>query len=107
MAFSSRRLAVSESSPLATVLVGKVRQMKTGELLPASRVVSHSHRHIVLGVMKAGKSKRWRNYMMEKILDLFIELQMSVIMMTVSLLIMGCVGSYRGFSQDLMRMRVR
>ncbi len=63
----------SESSPFANVLVGKVRQIKTGVLIPANEVVSHSHRHILLGVMEAGKSKIWRNFMMRIILDLFRE----------------------------------
>ncbi len=107
MAFSSRRLAVSESSPLATVFVGKVRQINTGVLLPANEVVSHSRRHIVLGVMEAGHNKLWRNSMTKIILDLFIELQMSVIMMPVSLLIIGHVDSGRGFMQGLMRIKER
>lgn len=73
-AFSSRRLAVSENSPLAKVLVGKVRQIKTGVWLPANDVVSHSRMHILLGVMEAGKLKIWRNHMIRIILDLLIEL---------------------------------
>ena len=107
MAFSSRRLAVSESSPLATVFVGKVRQINTGVLLPANEVVSHSRRHIVLGVMEAGHNKLWRNSMTKIILDLFIELQMSVIMMSGIILITEDVGLGKGFTQGLMFIKVK
>ena len=107
MAVSSRRLAVSESSPLATVFVGKLRQIKRGVLRPAIEVVPHSRKHISLGVMDAGSNKLWRNSMTKIILDLLIELQMSVIMMTASLLIIGHVDSGRGFMQGLMRMKER
>ena len=98
---------MSESSPFAKVLVGKVRQINTGVLLPANEVVSHSRRHIVLGVMEAGHNKLWRNSMTKIILDLFIELQMSVIMMLGIILIIEDVGLGRGFTQGLMFMKVK
>lgn len=46
---------MSESSPFANVIVGKVRQMKKGEARFASWAMSHSHSHNLLGVMEAGK----------------------------------------------------
>ncbi len=72
--FSSRWRAASKSSRMTKVLVGKLRQITEGELRPANEVLSHSHRHILLGVMEAGKFEIWRNYMIRIILDLFIEL---------------------------------
>ena len=74
MAFSSRRLAASESSQLANVLMGKLRQIITGGLKPAIGLMSHSHKHILIVVMGAGKYETWRNIMKMIILDLFIEL---------------------------------
>ena len=106
IAFSWRRRARSESSPFANVLVGKLRQIAKGELRPASEVVSHSDRHILLGVMEAGKYESWRKFMMT-ILDLFIELQMSVIMKSGIILIIEDVGLGRGFTQDLMFIKVK
>lgn len=72
--FSSRRLAASESSRLANVLVGESRQIITGGLLPALILMSHSPEHILLVVMEAGKYAIWRNSIIMLILDLFIEL---------------------------------
>ena len=72
--FSSRRLAASKSSRLVKVLVGKLRQITKGVLPPAIGVMSHSHKHILIGVMGAGEYENWRNVMKMIILDLFIEL---------------------------------
>lgn len=71
--FSSRRRAASESSRLVKVLVGKLRQITKGVLPPAIGVMSHSHKHILIGVIEAGEYENWRNFMII-ILDLFIEL---------------------------------
>ena len=105
--FSSRWRAASRSSRLTKVLVGKLRQITEGELRPASKVLSHYHRHILLGVMEAGKFEIWRNYMLRIILDLLIELQMSVIMMSVIMLIIEDVDLGRGSTQGLMYTRKR
>ena len=74
MVQSERRLAASESSHLAKVLVGKLRQIIAGGLRPAIGLLSHSPKHILIGVMEAGKYEIWRNSMIAIILDLFIEL---------------------------------
>ena len=54
IAFGSRRRAASESSRLANVLVGEVRQIVTGGLRPAMVLVSQSCKYLVLGVVEAG-----------------------------------------------------
>ena len=74
IAFSSRRRVASESSHIAKVLMGKLRQIITGGLKPAIGLMSHSHKHILIVVMGAGKYETWRNIMKMIILDLFIEL---------------------------------
>jgi len=50
MAFSSRRWAASESSQLANVLVGKLRQIITGVLVVVV-VLSYSLKHFLVVVM--------------------------------------------------------
>jgi len=101
VAGDERRLALDKSA------CREIEANKTGALLPANEVLSHSHRHILLGVMEAGKYETWRNSMIAIILDLFIELQMSAIMITVSLLIIEHVDSGRGFTRDLMFIKVK
>ena len=101
--FSSRRRAASESSRRVKVLVGKLRQITKGVLPPAIGMVSHSHKHILIVVMGAGEYENWRSFMKMIILDLFIELYMSVIMMLRIILIIEDVGLGRGFTQGLMR----
>lgn len=101
IAFSSRRRGASESSHIAKVLMGKLRQIITGGLKPAIGLMSHSHKHILIVVMGAGKHETWRNIMKMIILDLLIELQMSVIMMLVVILILEDVNSGRGFTRGL------
>ena len=61
--FSSRRLAASESSRITKVLVGKLRQIIKGGIKPVIGLMSHSHKHILIVVMEAGKYAIWRNYM--------------------------------------------
>ena len=63
IAFSSRRWAASESSRLANVLVGKLRQIIKGGPQPAVVVLSHSPKHIEVVVIGAGKYEIWRNFM--------------------------------------------
>ena len=101
MAGGERRLALDKSA------CRKIEANKTGALLPANEVLSHSHRHILLGVMEAGKYETWRNSMIAIILDLFIELQMSVIMMSGIILIIEDVGLGRGSTQGLMFIKVK
>jgi hypothetical protein len=96
IAFRSRRLAASESSQLASVLVGReLRQIMAGGLQPAMVLLSHSRKHILVRAMEAGRYEIWRSLMI--ILDLLIELGMSVIM-----LIIEGVGLDRGFTRGLM-----
>ena len=59
IASSWRRLAASESSRLAKVLVGELRQIATGGLQPAIGVQSHPFRHVLLSAMEAGRYAIW------------------------------------------------
>jgi hypothetical protein len=95
-AFRSRRRAASKSSRLADMLVVGLRQIITGGLRPAVVLLSHSSKHIVMCAKEAGKYEVWRSVMV--ILDLLVELQMSV---TIS--IIEGVDLGRGFTQGLMR----
>ena len=98
IAFSSRRLARAKARSSQTCSVGReLRQIIRGGSRPVIVVVSHSPKYIVMSVMGAVKYAIWRNFMITIILDLLIELRMSVI-----ILIIEGVDLDRGFTQGLM-----